>query len=256
MGPRVSAESPAAALTIPELGPSFGRLTDPPEHPPVRGPFRLGLDDLRLELVTGLFELAGAARSRAAGGDPAGAARSLAGAAWLAAWEQAAASAGERLAGLVNAGFQSAAAESRLPTRRLDPLLLTPDDAHDLSARLAGGDGAPAFIAALDALDATAPVASDDRRGGEWDGWIRALAAAARRLESAWLGLEAAADAEQRYWQAEVERVRTWRRALWPLWLITGLLLAAATYLGLVLGGYLPVPAPLRGFAELWWTRL
>jgi hypothetical protein len=32
--------------------------------------------------------------------------------------------------------------------------------------------------------------------------------------------------------------------------------LAVATYLGLVLGGYVPVPPPLAGFAELWWSRL
>jgi hypothetical protein len=42
----------------------------------------------------------------------------------------------------------------------------------------------------------------------------------------------------------------------WPLWLITALLLAGATYLGLVLGGYVRVPPPLERFAELWWSRL
>jgi len=28
------------------------------------------------------------------------------------------------------------------------------------------------------------------------------------------------------------------------------------TYLGLVLGGYLPLPMPLRPLAELWWSEL
>jgi hypothetical protein len=32
--------------------------------------------------------------------------------------------------------------------------------------------------------------------------------------------------------------------------------LLAVTYLGLVLGGYLPVPAPLRNLTELWWAHL
>jgi hypothetical protein len=50
--------------------------------------------------------------------------------------------------------------------------------------------------------------------------------------------------------------VRSWRRPTWPLWLVTALVLAAAIWLGLVLGGYIPVPDPLRGLAEWWWARL
>jgi hypothetical protein len=30
----------------------------------------------------------------------------------------------------------------------------------------------------------------------------------------------------------------------------------AASYLGLVLGGYVPVPPPLEGLAAFWWARL
>jgi hypothetical protein len=40
------------------------------------------------------------------------------------------------------------------------------------------------------------------------------------------------------------------------LWLITAAALAIATYLGLVLGGYLRVPALLRPLAEWWWSHL
>jgi hypothetical protein len=36
---------------------------------------------------------------------------------------------------------------------------------------------------------------------------------------------------------------------------VTGLVLAAVTYLGLILGGYLLVPAPLLPLARDVWTR-
>ena len=51
---------------MPELGPSLGRLTDPAQ--PAVGPLGVRLDDIRLTLVTGIFELAGAG----SGGDTAG----------------------------------------------------------------------------------------------------------------------------------------------------------------------------------------
>jgi len=34
---------------------------------------------------------------------------------------------------------------------------------------------------------------------------------------------------------------------------VTGVVVAAAIYLGLGLGGYVPVPPGLRGLARLWW---
>ena len=52
-----------------------------------------------------------------------------------------------------------------------------------------------------------------------------------------------------------MERVRRWRRPRWPLWLITVVVVGAAAYVGLVLGGYLPVPAALDGLAQWWWAR-
>ena len=50
--------------------------------------------------------------------------------------------------------------------------------------------------------------------------------------------------------------VHAWRLPRWPLWLLTVLVLGAAIYLGLVLGGYVPVPPMLEGLAEFWWSRL
>ena len=246
----------ADAWLVPELGPSLGRLVDPPLIRGDRGSLDLFLDDIRLDLVTGIFELAGAARSFAASGDRQGAIASLSRVAWLDLWERAVAAAAERLAEVVNAKLGEAAIESRLPARQLDVFRLKAEDVRAITSRL--GSGGAGFVSALDALEQTVPGASASGtrgRAGEEE-WQRALAAAARRLESAWLALAGGARAEQDRWKAEIDRARAWRRPTWLLWLSSVSVLAAATYLGLVLGGYLPVPLPLRPLAELWWSRL
>jgi hypothetical protein len=241
---------------IPELGPSLGRLVDPPLLRGDRGPLDLVLDDIRLELVTGIFELAGAARSFAAAGDRQGAISSLSRLAWLGLWERAVAASAERLAHLVNRRLTEAAAESRLPSQQLEAFLLKAEDVRAIASRM--GSGGAGFVGALDALEQTVPTAaaSGSRgRAGQED-WERALAGAARRLEAAWLALLASARSEQDRWKAEIDEVRAWRRPTRMLWLITAAALAIATYLGLVLGGYLRVPALLRPLAEWWWSHL
>ncbi len=179
---------------VPELGPSLGRLTDPAQ--PSAGPLGVRLDDIRLKLVTGVFELAGAARSFAAAGDAVGAAASLNRVAWLALWEHAVAASAERITTTVNARLQEAAAESRYPRRRLRVVVLTPADTRAIAARLGGG-GAP-FVAALDELEQVAyrisPQAGRERAVAAT--WRAALSATARRLEAAWLALEEAAERE------------------------------------------------------------
>jgi hypothetical protein len=244
------------AWLVPELGPSLGRLVDPPLTRGDRGSLDLVLDDIRLNLVTGIFELAGAARSFAASGDRQGAIASLTRVAWLDLWERAVAAAAERLAEAVNARLSEAAQESRLPARRLEALRLKPEDVRAITSRL--GSGGAGFVGALDALEQTVPSASASGSRG-WAGqeeWQRALAAAARRMEAAWLALSAGARVEQDRWKAEIDRARSWRRPTWPLWLISVSVLAAAAYLGLVLGGYVLVPRLLRPLAEFWWSRL
>jgi hypothetical protein len=233
---------------VPELGPSLGRLVDPPPSPP--GALRVSLDDIRLALVSGVFDLAGAGRSFAASGDAQGAVASLGRVAWLQLWEKAVAGAAARIGAEANARFHEAAAESRFPARRLQRLLLTDQDVRAIGARVGSGGGA--FVAALDALEQSGRA----RTSAGVPAWQDALGAAARRLESAWLALESAAREEQQFWAGEIDRVRAWRRPTWPVWLMTALVLAAAVYLGLVLGGYVPVPLPLRGLAAFWWSRL
>jgi holo-[acyl-carrier protein] synthase len=174
-------------VVIPELGPSLGRLTEPPAD--AADGTGLRLDDIRLRLVTGVFDLAGAARGFAAAGDAQGARSSLGRVAWLALWEKALASAAERIAGLVNAGLESAAEESRFPRGRLEPLRLRAEDTRAIAARLGRG-GAP-FVAALDTLEQAGR--GSGANGDAETAWRHALNAAARRLEAAWLALEAAA---------------------------------------------------------------
>lgn len=243
----MSGRAAAESWVVPELGPSLGRLVVPPVEG-AEGPLGARLDDIRLRLVTGVFELAGAARSFGATGDPESAVGSLNRVALLGLFEKAVGTAAERLTATVNAQLRAAAVESRYPAARLRRLLLGPDDTRAIAARL--GAGGAAYVGALDTLEQVARARPAPRE------WQEALLAAARRLESAWLALEESAEAEQRRWQIEVMRVRDWRRPGWPLWLATAIVLALAGYLGLLIGGYLPVPDPLAGFTQWWWARL
>jgi hypothetical protein len=249
--PPTSSES----WTVPELGPSLGRLSDPPTGRLDRGSPDIVLDDIRLELVTGIFDRAGAARSFAAAGDRHSAVASLGRVAWLDLWEHAVAAAAQRLADAVNARMRAAGAESRLPDSRLVRALLSVEDVRAIASRL--GSGGANFVSALDALEQTVPAAAASGTRGRLgqEEWHRALAATARRLESSWLALTDAAKREQERWKSEIEQIRSWHRPLWPLWLISIAVLGLATYVGLILGGYLPAPGPLRGFAEYWWSR-
>lgn len=240
--------------TVPELGPSFGRLTDPPAPGP-RSPLGLAFDDIRVDLVTGIFDLAGAGRGFAAAGDRDGVMASLGRVAWIGLWERAVGAAAARIGEAANSRLREAAAESRFPDRRLRTLLLTANDVRAIAARLGGGGGP--FVGALDALEQTVHSSSgaQSRAGTGNDEWRAALEAGARRLESAWLALASAANAEEQHWRAEGERIRAWRRPVWPVWVVSIAVAAAAVYLGLVLGGYLPVPPPLTGVADFWWSR-
>jgi hypothetical protein len=95
--------------------------------------------------------------------------------------------------------------------RRLARLVLRAGDTRAIAARL--GSGGASFVAALDTLEQAARSAGGSRAAGQGMArWRDALSAAARRLEAAWLALETAAAGEQRRWQADIDRVRAWRR--------------------------------------------
>jgi len=98
-------------------------------------------------------------------------------------------------------------------------------------------------------------VRESSRSANAGEAWRSSLVAVARRVESAWLALEAAAAREEAGWEEDVVQVRAWRRTVWPLWLLTAVVTGAAVYLGLALGGFLPLPRILEPFAEWWWAR-
>lgn len=240
--------APDAALLIPELGPLLGRLSVP--LGPASG--LVPLDDIRLKLVSELFELAGAAREFAGEGDIASAVQSLSRHGWLAAWERAVEAAAARVGDRIERRIESAARESRLPRRKRERLRLTGEERRGIEVRL--GSGGSILIEALDDMESTVREAT--RRPIPAARWHDALAGVARQMESAWLALEEAAAREEASWQADIAEIRRWRRPRWPLWAFTIALLAAAIYLGLLLGGFVPVPGPLKGLAEWWWARV
>ncbi len=239
--------APVTVTAIPELGPLLGRLADPADARASVVP----LDDIRMRLVSDLFELAGAARSFAEAGDLAAAAQSLNRYGWLAAWERAVAAAADRVADRIEARLRSAASESRLPGRRLQRVLLTSDERRGIGVRL--GSGGALLVDALDEMERS--VRETARQGQAGAGWRDALAAVARRLEAAWLSLVSAAAAEEAAWQEDVADVRTWRRARWPVWVITVVVIAACAWLAAVLGGFIDSPSWFRPVAEWWWSR-
>lgn len=241
--------APHGTPTIPELGPSFGRLCAR-AGASVAG---IPLDDLRLALVSALFERAAAARDFLDAGDRANAVASLAPTAWRTAWTAAVQGAANRVADAVQARFAAAAAVVRLPKKRAAALVLDDDERRAVAARL--GEGAAAFLASLDAAPAGAGV--DGPRGdAAFVAWRDQLLASARRLEGAWLALEAAVAHESEAWEEEVAVVRAWRRPVRGLWIATAAVGAVALYLGLVFGGFLPLPAVLRPVAAFVWRYL
>lgn len=226
-------------LRIPELAPSLGRVLVPRR---LRAPW-VPLDDIREELATRVLELGGEGRAAAARDDRTRVLETTGRRAWAAAWDHAVRRAAGRVADALDAELTRAGRGARMGRRRLQRFLLTAAERRAIAARLGTG-GAP-FVTALDALDEAAGRVADATvlEKDAYAAWQDALRAVARRLEAAWLALEAEVEEEQNRWAPEIGAVAAWRPALWPviaLWLPFA---AALIWLGLILGGYLPAPA-------------
>jgi hypothetical protein len=226
-------------LRVPELAPSLGRVIVA-RH---RDALWVPLDDIREELATAVLELAGEGRGAAAREDREQVLEVTGRRAWAAAWDRAVRRAAARVADALEVEIARTARQVRLPRRRLRRHLLASAEKRAIAARLGTG-GAP-FVAALDELDAAAvrvqgaTVLDKDAHAD----WQEALRTAARRIEAAWLALEAEVEEERRRWSPEIETLARWRPALWPLAALWAPVAAALIWLGLVLGGYLPAPA-------------
>ncbi|HQR18103.1 MAG TPA: hypothetical protein PK948_07020, partial [Gemmatimonadales bacterium] len=164
-------------------------------------------------------------------------------AAWAAMWDAAAEQAAAILTRRLDERLLGAAAEARMPAWRADRHRVTEAEHRGIHARL--GAGAGALLRSAGELDRTSSPE-----------WGEQVLATARRLETAWSALTAAAERELAEWKADIDAVAAWRRPQWPLWAFTAAVFAFALWSGLVLGGFLPVPAPLRPAAEFVWGRL
>lgn len=242
----------ATPITIPELGPALGKLVVPalPGTPmPV-----VPLEDIRLKLVSQIFELAGDARRWLREGDRASAVSTIDRDAWEGCWNNAVTAVAQRIAEKANARMLAAGQESRIPAKRLAALALNDDEIRALAARLDRA-GEP-LRQALVALDVVSAAARSERATPDAvEAWKDGLATTARRTEAAWLALEDRVLEEWRRWEVEIAGLRSWRRPTWPLALISATIFALFLWVGLMIGGYVNVPGPLHPLAEWVWAR-
>ncbi len=245
----LTSEHPVS-LEIPELGPYLGRLVAPPVIETGQRHW-IPLEDIRYELVTGVFVRSGEAREWCAADDPDLTIATLGRSAWLGLWEQCtrrgepARLAGDQRSARSGRGGIPHAAPIAQPACRWDPMR------SSLSTRDWMPGAAPFGRRSTGSRSAAHAARAAQGKGPAAETWSNLLTIVARRLESAWLGLEEAAEKEWVRWARDVEEVRAWRRPLWPLVLISLLIVATATYVGLLLGGYLPVPGPLAGTGRM-----
>lgn len=223
-------------MIIPELGPLLGTLVEPAD--PASGD--AGLDAVRLSMVGALFQRAGRARELAAAGDEAGARTALGSHAWLQIWDDAVERSATALAQRIDRQIRESAAYSRYPRKRLTRQLPSVEDRSVLAARFsAAGLGLESAASALEAPG---------------DEWQRDQRRTAGELEQSWHRLVRTAHEELALWEGRSRTIRAWRRPWWPLLLGGGAALTLTTWIGLLLGGYLPVPDALRPAAEWVWS--
>src|SRR3989441_3787941 len=225
-------------LRVPELAPSLGRVLVPRRLADRWVP----LDDIREELATRVIELGGEARAAAVREERERVLEAVSRRAWLGAWERAVRRAAERVARALDGEIERAGQQVRMARRRWRRRLLSGPEKRAIAARLA--TGGEAFVAALDALEQTAARARQasvlDK--GVHAEWQEALRTAARRLEVAWLALEAVVADERRRWAPEIDAVAALRPAPLAPFAPLGPLTPPPRLLRLLLRGFPPAP--------------
>lgn len=229
-----------ASTAVPDLGSSLGRVAVPgtivSSH----------LDDIREALLARVLNMEAEAREAARQERLSAMLIALGRSAWLEAWEHAVRTAASRLADRADQQLAEAAHCARMPKRRRRRLSVSSSERRALTARL--GRVGSAFIEALDRLEVAARGLreADPRDRDPLATWHEAVLGTVRRLDTAWVDLLHAAGREEDAWRREAELVATWRPALWPVFAIGLPIAAALLWLGLMSGGYLPVPTWLQ----------
>lgn len=218
-----------AVIRTVELGPWLGRLVTPPEPPTAAEAL---LSDVRLQLLTAVF-----GRTE-----------------WLTSWQAAVSRAAPLIAAEAETRVRQAGWESRFPARRLRQSLPADEDREILLARLsAAGIGLETVVSRL-AARLMGPLAETQERSTrelEDAGHLRMVCG---ELEVAWDRLISTANEELAKADRIAAEIRSWRRPLAPLLVGGTLLFAAATWVGLVLGGYISTPGWFLPVAELVWS--
>lgn len=224
-------------VSLPEIGPYLGRLTDATRR--FDDP-HLGLDAIRLAMVSDLFERTNAARGFLLTDDLEGARAALDRAGWLEVWRGAVAPVTDRTVATIRARIARAQGWSGCPDRLVGRRLPTSEDREILAAKLEA---------------AGIPLEEQAGRGfplGE--GWWEAVRQSAVALEDSWEQLEEVVRRELRAAESNVAAIEAWRPSRVP-WLVgLACLTLLAAWLGLALGGYLSRPAWLEGFHHWFWS--
>ncbi len=220
---------------LPELGPLLGRLAAP-DTPASRD---RDLDPVRVALLSELFERAGKAREQLAAGNAAAARVVLGRDTWLAIWERAVSEASAAMFAGIERRIRDAAAISRFPGRRVATRLPDAEERRVLTARFSS--------AGIGLEEVTREL------GNPAVEWGEAIRRTAGEFTGAWDQLRALARQEHDAWERRTIQIREWHRPWRPLVLVGTALFLLAVWVGLVLGGFLPVPGFLRPLADWYW---
>ena len=201
--------------------------------------------ECRYWLATRILTRAGEARRLAAAGEIPQALAAIGPETWLDAWESVAGRVGRRIVASAGERREAVASAVGMSARMRRRYRLGEVESRAIIARL-GVRGA-GLVADLGALEAASLELAKDPRPDLETAWQGTLIRVARRLEAAWLGLEKAAAEERARLEGETARIAAWRKSLWPVFAFGVLILGIATYLGLILGGYVSPPGWFPG---------
>jgi hypothetical protein len=198
-----------------------------------------------------MIETAGEARRLAGNDERAAAIFAVSRVLWLTAWEETVSAVTRMVVQQVTADIDREADRVSMPPKVREKCYPTASERRSLAARL--GSAGTGLVPVLDELDrrGEAALAATALDRPALEEWHDALRMAARRLENAWLLLEDRTETEVSRWKPVVEQVARWRKPVLPVLIVTGLALAAATWLGLALGGFIPAPAFLQPLIDL-----